>query len=77
MPVCPGCERVVSHEQLPRHERYCDGLQEGPDESAKRLDALASEIAQTRDTLSQRVQHLEDTLDRQTSETERQTQNRR
>jgi len=26
MPVCPGCERRVSYEQLPVHQHCCEGL---------------------------------------------------
>lgn len=31
MPVCPGCSRRVSYEQLPVHRRCCDALR-GSDE---------------------------------------------
>jgi hypothetical protein len=76
MPICPGCERVVSYDQLPIHEQYCDALREGPDEQAKRIEALATEMTQTSDTLSRRVRQLEVVLERQAAEAETKKQNR-
>ncbi|MGQ4557160.1 hypothetical protein [Halobellus sp. GM3] len=77
MPICPGCERVVSYEQLPTHEQYCDGLSEGSHEQAERLEALASEMSQTSDSLSRRVRSLEARLEAQLAEVDRREQYRR
>jgi len=72
MPVCPGCERRVSYEQLPVHERYCRGLRSnrsGESDGTKHLERqlmaleerLAEELHSHDEEIKSRLQELERT----------------
>ena len=71
MPVCPGCERRVPHEQLPVHQRCCGALRGSGEQSApQRIERYLSELDErlTEDVktheeeVERRLHRLEDEL---------------
>lgn len=73
MPVCPGCEQVLSHDRLPTHQRCCRALRGGAaggpsaaHEMERYVLTLEERLAQQRkdqeDGVEQRLRRLEDEL---------------
>jgi len=70
MPICPGCERWVSYDELPRHERYCTQLCESDEARMRSLAALDERITETERRLYRQIKAIEAELDISTSRTD-------
>ncbi len=63
MPVCPGCEREVSHEELDIHVQHCPYLNGGNAVAMAAIEQLDRRLSLVERSLQHRIQQLETELD--------------
>jgi len=55
MPVCPGCERRVSYEQLPVHERYCGGIHNSGNDGSNSARDIENQLIALEERLTEEI----------------------
>jgi hypothetical protein len=65
MPICPGCERNVSYQELDVHERYCDGPSSTTTDSTDPPEQFEAKITYIEDEVDERLSELEKELQRE------------
>lgn len=64
MPVCPGCEQRISHDELPVHQRYCAGIWMAEGEADPTVQRLCRQFIDMQQYLDERVEAEESRTDR-------------
>ena len=63
MPICPGCEREVSHDELDIHVQHCPYLNGGNDVAMAAIEQLDRRLSTVEQSLQLRIRQLETELD--------------
>jgi hypothetical protein len=63
MPVCPGCERIVSHDRLPVHLRCCETLR-SDDDGAPVSISFEQHIMELEERLTRELREHEEDVER-------------
>lgn len=64
MPVCPGCERRVSHEQLPIHQRCCEALYGSGGSGTPVAQRVEECLTELNERLEKELEEREEEMDR-------------
>lgn len=71
MPICPGCEQKVPHNQLDTHVQHCPYLNDGNTAAMAAIERLDRRLTTVERSLQYRVQHLETEVNPRVSRTRR------
>ena len=71
MPICPGCERNVSYQELDLHERYCRGKFGGGASASGSRECLKRKITYMEERLEEEVADIEREFERRLARTRR------
>lgn len=63
MPICPGCERRVSYDDLRRHVKYCPDVHEGDEEALTAVESVDDRLSDVERRLIRRISRLEAELE--------------
>jgi hypothetical protein len=73
MPICPGCEREVSYDQLDIHVQHCPYLNGGNVIAMAAIEQLDRRLSTVEESLQYRIQQLETDRNPPLSRTRRST----
>jgi predicted RNase H-like nuclease (RuvC/YqgF family) len=59
MPICPGCERSISYDELVIHEQHCDGISGSSKDRSQTAERLDRRLSDVEARLEERLRELE------------------